>query len=204
MNRVVFSLVLVLVAPVASGCSKKAAESTPVEAGVMATSAALDASSVTTTRIDAGDAVTALPGSGTGMGVKNRSDPRFASLPLSDRLAVEKMDRPKDALKAEAVFDALESKLKIPVIRRRQVLGLTVKAGYCELGDVEPGITLGVCEYDDEKSLAEGRAPARMLKIPNREIVEVKKLTTVAIQRSETTPEANAKAQQIADLVKKL
>lgn len=200
MNRVTFLLSVAFLA----GCSKKAPESAaPADAGVTQTSAAVDAGPSKTTEADSGDPVLGVLGSGTGAGVKSRTDERFARLGLMDKMAVEKLDRPKDALKVETVFDAIESKLKSPVTRRRQVLAFGVKAGYCELGDVEPAITVCVCEYDDDQSLADGRAPARALKIPNREIVEVKH-STVAVQRADPKPEANAKANQIKDLVKTL
>lgn len=186
------------------GCSKKEGESTPTtaDAGVSQTSANLDGGS-RTVEVDGGDPMTALLGTGDTHGITSRSDERFPRLGALDKIAVEKIDRPQHALKVETVFDAIESQLKMPVTRKRPVVAYTVKAGYCQLADVDPGITLCACEYDDEKSLVAGRQPARALKLPNREIVE-NRLATLAIQRGDTTPEINAKAEKIADFFKKL
>lgn len=186
----------------AAACSKKNSDVSPtsVEAGA-STSATLDASATSFVDAAGGENPVVLPG--TLKSVKTRGDERFDLLNISDKLAVEKADRPKEALRVEKVWEAIESQLKVKVTNKHQVLGQTVKAGYCELADLEPSIDLAVCEYDDPKALAAGREPRNMFKIKNRDVVEWK-LTTVAIHRGDLKPETTAQGTQIAEIVKKL
>ncbi len=60
--------------------------------------------------------------------VKSRKDPRYAGLPLFEKLYVERTDRPTNSLKVEAVYDGL-NRSGVTVTNRRQVLGQLVSDG---------------------------------------------------------------------------
>lgn len=133
--------------------------------------------------------------------VKTRKDPRYPTLPLFEKMAVERGDRPADSLHAEALYDAVKAD-GLNVTNQRQVLGLTVGAAYCVKADVDPDIDLTVCEYDNDADAAKGKAEIVKVPYPRREVL-VRRGSTVGIGRlSEAKPTTDAAA-KIAALVKK-
>jgi hypothetical protein len=132
-------------------------------------------------------------------GIKSRKDPAYPGLPLFEKLAVERSDRPADALSTDKVFDGLVSK-GMKVASRRQVLAGIVGAGFCQKGDVDPDLDVTVCEYDDDASLEKGKKTMLSVPYPRREIVSWKKSTISIGRLSEGKATADA-AKKIAAYV---
>jgi hypothetical protein len=131
--------------------------------------------------------------------VKSRKDPAYPGLPLFEKLAVERSDRPADALGADKIFDGLVAK-GMKVGSRRQVLAGIVGAGFCLKGDVDPDLDVTVCEYDDDASMVKGKKTMLSVPYPRREIVSWKKSTISIGRLSEAKGTADA-AKTIAAFV---
>ena len=132
--------------------------------------------------------------------VKSRKDPQYATLPLFEKLAVERADQPAGSLRADALYDAIE-KEGIAVSRRRQVLAFTVDAAYCLKADAAPDIDLIVCEFDDDAGLAKGKKAMLKEPYPRRELL-TRKSSTISVTRLSDTKATADVAAKISALVR--
>jgi hypothetical protein len=57
------------------------------------------------------------------------------------------------------VLDAIDA-AGLPVLQRRQFLGVTVHASYCAGGTTRAGLAVSVCEYPSADAAAAGKAYA--------------------------------------------
>ena len=134
--------------------------------------------------------------------VKSRKDPQYATLPVFEKLAVERADQPAGSLRADALYDAIE-KEGVAVSRRRQVLAFTVGAGYCLKADAVPDIDLIVCEFDDDATLAKGKKAMLKDAYPRRELL-TRKMSSISVTRLSDAKATSDAAAKISALAQKL
>ncbi len=123
---------------VLAGCSKKAAEVATV--------------------VDASPAVSAAPVADVPSAAPSSSQPGGIAATLAQRLQSEAQNRPHIQPNADDVLAAF-SKLGGTVSTKKQGLGATYKASFCEGGTTDDGaVTMSVCEYADDDSARAGLA----------------------------------------------
>jgi hypothetical protein len=130
-------VLLALAVLAAAGCAKK---TSPADESSGAPSA-------TTTAAPAASAAASAVGPG---------NPSLAETTLADRLAREARNRPPIQPNADDVLAAL-AKVGAVMPTKRQGLGATYKASFCEGGTTSDGaITVSICEYSDEAAAKAG------------------------------------------------
>jgi hypothetical protein len=125
---------------VAGGCSKKTAEESPAPSAAPAGSAAPSS-------IAAPSAVASAAPQANGV-----------AMTLADRLLKEAQSRPAIQPNADDVLAAF-AKIGGGVVTKKQGMGATYKASFCEGGTTGDGaVTLSICEYPDDASAKDGLA----------------------------------------------
>lgn len=123
--------------------------------------------------------------------IRSSSDPRFATLGIVDRLAVEKANRPRTTPLAS---------LGVPLEDEKQIAGWPIGARYCEKAQTKSDVHVVVCEFDDDASAEKGIANAsttnRFLK--RRELLR-HGATSLSVLQAGTTPAAESEARRIKD-----
>lgn len=119
---------------------------------------------------------------------------------IMEKLAEEQKNRPTVQPSAEKVFDTITGKLAIPVENKKQIAAFTSGARYCSMGMTKHDVYLVVCEYADPESATKGveRTSSTNKVIKRREVLR-RNSTTLAIQQSGETKEAEAEAKKIHD-----
>ena len=136
-----------------------------------------------------------------------KADPA-ANLPvagnLGEQLITEAASRPKDAIKAEAVFEAL-GKNGIAVNSVKQFMGRTVLANYCSGGLTALVTSVTVCEYATEAAAKAGleQSAKQFASIRMRTLTQ-NKLTVLTLVRESDAPEKKAEAEKAIEIFKNL
>lgn len=123
---------------------------------------------------------------------------------LAQQLQVEAGSRPPDALKAEAVLDAL-TKEGLPIGDRKQFVARTVLAKYCYGGMTAKATTVTVCEYADAAAATKGlqHSEKQFAAIPNRTLTQ-NKGTVLTLVRGLANDETKADADKAIAIFSKL
>lgn len=136
-----------------------------------------------------------------------KADPA-AALPLAgdlgQQLVAEAAARKPDALKSEAVVEAMTA-AKIPVTNVKQFLGRTVLALYCSGGMTAHNTSVTVCEYADAEAAKVGLAHSekQFAAIPMRTLTQ-NKASVLTLVRATDTPETKAEADAAIAVFSKL
>lgn len=135
-----------------------------------------------------------------------KADPT-AGLPLGGNLAeqlqLEAAARPKEAITAEAVLDALV-KAEIRVDNTRQFIARTVLANYCFGGSTAKATTVTVCEYASVEAAKAGLEHSQSRAGPSstRSLTQNKQ-TVMSLVRVDS-PETKAEADKAIEIFTKL
>jgi hypothetical protein len=123
---------------------------------------------------------------------------------LAEQLQVESASRPKDALTAEAVLEALV-KAEIPVGNTKQGIGRTVLANYCFGGSTARNTQVVICEYGSPEAAIAGREHSlkHFAAITNRTLT-LNKRTVLTLVGAGESPETKAEMQKAAEVFSKL
>jgi hypothetical protein len=78
---------------------------------------------------------------------------------IAARLHYEASHRPTGGPRAENVLDAIDH-AGLPLLARRQYLGVPIHAAYCAGGTTADGLAVSVCEYSSPAAAAQGKAYA--------------------------------------------
>jgi hypothetical protein len=122
-------------------------------------------------------------------------------LPLAERLAREAAARPGSGPRVETVAAAL-TRSGIPVGPLRQVLGRTIGARFCMVGQTAPGLGVSICEFQDDRAAATGIAMSRRTfdrLIPNRRL-ERNRGTVLTLTRPSASHELDDQTERLAHL----
>ena len=122
-------------------------------------------------------------------------------LPLSERLAREAASRPASGPRVETVAAAL-TRSGIQIGPLRQVLGRTIGARFCMVGQTAPGLGVSICEFDDEPDATRGIAMSRRTfdrLIPNRRL-ERNRGTVLTLTRPSPNPDLDHETERLAHL----
>lgn len=211
MHRFLFALAAVFLAlPGCSSCSKSS-DSAGADA---ATGALTPDASKAVAALDSG--IPEIPDMGkdqvpvdqqiaaidaTKLGVTGPDDPKFKQLGLIQKLAVEKAYQPANALKSTTVYDALKTKLSIPVNSVHQIAGYRVDASYCDRGETDLKVDVMVCEFRDDTSAIKSRAA--VLKLPDQggRVLTAVKGSWISVTVFGKDPNAVAQQKKIVDFV---
>jgi hypothetical protein len=128
--------------------------------------------------------------------IRSSTDPRFATLGILERLAVEKANRPQVAPNADDVL----AKLPVGVGDEKQIAGWPIGARYCEKAQTKSDVHVVVCEFTDEASATKGieNASSTNRFIKRRELLR-RRATSLSVMQAATTPNAESDARRIKD-----
>jgi hypothetical protein len=178
-----------LTVSVTTGCSKKPpSEDTPSAPAVVSASAAV---------IEAGSPQAPPPQAA--QAGRNGTSPPDQS--IGGHLATEAASRTPGNPSVEAVF-ALCERLGAPVPSKEQSLARTYHASYCIGGfTTDRAITINVCEYPDEASVAAGVQVSQKTfpTLADRRHVYARRGTTLTLFESQPSPATTAMTKKLSD-----
>jgi hypothetical protein len=165
-----------------SGCSKKSDEAAAATVTGAPLASAAPSAIAMTSPVGSAPASPAAPLGG---------DQGLATT-LSDRLAREAASRPPIHPNADDVLAAL-AKAGGTVVTKKQGLGATYKANFCEGGTTSDGaVTLSICEYPDDASAKTGLASLQAIYPAKMSTHTLNKDTVLTTLRLQDGPPAQA------------
>lgn len=132
----------------------------------------------------------------------------LAALPvggnLAEQLQLEAAARPKGAITAEAVIEAL-GKAQIPLSNNKQFIGRAVLATYCFGGITAAATSVTVCEYPSADAAKAGleQSQTQFAALPNRTLTQNKR-TVLTLMRGVDSPATKAEAAKAVEVFSKL
>ena len=123
---------------------------------------------------------------------------------MAEQLQVEAAARPKEAIKVEAVLDAL-GKADVAVGSTKQFIGRPVLANYCFGGSTAKGNSVTVCEYASVDAAKAGleHSQKQFGTIANRTLTQ-NKLTVMTLVGGSESAETKAEAAKAIEVFTRL
>lgn len=124
---------------------------------------------------------------------------------LFEKLEGEKRNRPNADPSVEKTFGTIEGKAKVQLDDKKQIAGWPIGARYCMKSVTKSDVHVVVCEFADAAAAAKGQTAASTTnKVIKRREVLLKNATSLSIQQSGETKQAESDAKSIAEAFKAL